>query len=193
MARSLRKIYRLKVQLSGLRPPVWRRLLVTDTTSLADFHTVIQAVMGWTDSHLHQFIVGKRRYGLVDPEFGMDWDDDLLDESGFKVKDLLKKEGDSLTYEYDFGDSWMHKITLEKIEPHSGSQFLPVCLTGKRACPPEDVGGVYGYLDFLEKWQDETHPEYSEIREWAGDYFLGPEDFDLAETNEVLHDLFGSE
>jgi len=166
--------------------------LISSTSSLEDLHHAIQISMGWTNSHLHQFMANKRRYGLVDPEFGMDWDDDLLDESGFKVKDVLAEEGDSLLYEYDFGDGWLHQVKLEKITPFKRGLALPQCIKGKRACPPEDVGGVPGYMDFIEVWQDARHPEHDEVLEWVGDYYLGPEVFDLEETNEVLRDFFNN-
>lgn len=189
MVSNLREVYQLKVQLKGVRPPIWRRFLVSNTATLEEFHHTIQIVMGWTNSHLHQFISGKARYGMVDPEFGMGWDDDLQDELNFKVKNIIKNEGDSILYEYDFGDGWEHKITLEKILPYNKDQFLPFCIKGKRGCPPEDVGGVWGYTDFLEKWIDEDHPEHEELNEWAGDYF-DPEIFDQIETNEILEEVF---
>lgn len=88
MVSNLREVYQLKVQLKGIRPPIWRRFLVSNTATLEEFHHTIQIVMGWTNSHLHQFISGKARYGMVDPEFGMEWDDDLQDELNFKVKIL---------------------------------------------------------------------------------------------------------
>lgn len=171
MVTRLRQIYQIKVQLKGIRPPIWRRLLVADVAPLDELHHTLQIAMGWTNAHLHQFVSGRLRYGMVDPEFEMDWDRHLLDESDFKVKDVLKSEGDSIDYEYDFGDGWFHQIILEKVLPFSPAQPVPFCLKGKRACPPEDVGGVYGYRDFLDKWQDEKHPEYDEVREWAGDCF----------------------
>jgi len=191
MVSNLRAVYQLKVQLKGVRPPIWRRFLVSNTSTLEEFHHTLQIVMGWTNSHLHQFISGNSRYGMVDPEFGMDWDDDLQDELNFKVKHLLKSEGDSILYEYDFGDGWEHKITLEKVLPFDKGQFLPFCVKGKRGCPPEDVGGVWGYGDFLEKWIDENHPEHEDLIEWAGDYF-DPEIFDQTETNKILEEVFTS-
>lgn len=189
MVSKLREIYQLKVQLKGARPPVWRRFLVLNTSTLEEFHHTIQIVMGWTNSHLHQFICGKSRYGIVDPKFGMDWDDDLQDELNFKVKDLLRSEGDSILYEYDFGDGWEHQIKLEKVLPFNKAQFLPFCVKGKRGCPPEDVGGVWGYADFLEKWVDKSHPEHEELKEWAGEYF-DPEIFEQDEVNEILQEVF---
>lgn len=187
---QLRSIYQLKVQLTGLRPPVWRRLLVSSTATLEELHHTLQISMGWTNSHLHQFIVQKRRYGLVDPDLGMDWDNDLLDESDFKVQDVLKAEGDSIAYEYDFGDGWLHKVGLEKVLPFKLGQPLPYCVKGKRACPPEDVGGVPGYMDFVEKWLDPNHPEHADLVEWAGDFYGGPEYFSLDEANEFLTEFF---
>jgi len=189
MVRNLRDVYQLKVQLKGARPPIWRRFLVSNTVSLEDFHHTLQIVMGWTNSHLHQFMVGNERYGITDPDIDMDWDDDLKNEIEFKVKDIMKKEGDSILYEYDFGDSWEHKVTLEKILPYSSEQVLPFCVKGRRGCPPEDVGGVCGYGDFLEKWNDESDPEHYEIKEWAGEYFY-PEGFSEVETNDILCDVF---
>lgn len=191
MVSNLREVYQMKVQLKGVRPPIWRRFLVSNTATLEDFHYTIQIVMGWTNSHLHQFICGNSRYGMVDPEFDIAWDDDLQNELDFKIKDILSNEGDSILYEYDFGDAWEHNVTLEKIVPFEKAQFLPFCIKGKRGCPPEDVGGEWGYKDFLEKWNDKNHPEYKELREWVGDYF-DPEIFDQAETNEILHEVFTS-
>lgn len=189
MVTSLREIYQLKIQLNDIRPPIWRRLLISSTSSLEDFHHAIQIVMGWTNSHLHQFVCGSSRYGKIDPESDIDPGFTLHDEINFKVKDLLKKEDDSILYEYDFGDGWEHKMTLEKILPYKKDQTLPFCIKGKRACPPEDVGGVFGYFDFLEKWSNEDHPEHKDMREWAGDHFES-ESFSPSETNEILREVF---
>lgn len=189
MAKTLIKTYQLKVELMDSTPPIWRELIISNAFTLNDLHQTIQTVMGWTNSHLHQFLTKKARYGMVDHDSGMEWDDDLLDENKFKIKDLLKKEGDCILYEYDFGDSWEHKITLKKIIPHETDQPLPFCLKGKRSCPPEDIGGVWGYSDFLEKWGDENHPEHEEILEWVEDDF-NPESFKKTEINKILRQLF---
>ena len=187
MIKKLRETYQLKVGLKGIRPPVWRRFLVENTESLDRFHHAIQIVMGWTNSHLHQYVSGDKRYGINDPD--LNWDDGILDESEYKVKDLLRNEGDTILYEYDFGDGWEHKITLEKILPFDTAQVLPCCIKGRRGCPPEDVGGVWGYEDFLSKWSDSTHPEHEEIREWSGEVFH-PEEFSNEEVNEILTEVF---
>ncbi len=181
MAQNLRTVYQIKVSLNGVRPPIWRRLLISSATDLAELHNIIQIAMGWTDSHLHQFIAGGKRYGEPDPEF----DDARIDESGVPIGSLLKKEKHSIVYEYDFGDGWEHKVTLEKRLPSHSIEEVPRCIGGRRGCPPEDVGGVYGYMNFLQIYSDEAHPEHEEMVEWAGEYF-DPERFDVAEVNDIL-------
>ena len=109
---QLRSVYQIKVTLNYVEPPVWRRILVLNTMSLPKFHSAIQIAMGWTDCHLHIFMTSKGHYGLPDDEFG---DGNTIDESGFKVSDLMAVEGDSIMYEYDFGDGWLHKVVLEKL------------------------------------------------------------------------------
>lgn len=119
----------------------------------------------------------------------LDWDDDLKNEMNFNVKDILKAPKDYIFYEYDFGDDWSHKITLEKISPFNPAQFLPHCVKGKRACPPEDVGGVWGYSDFLEQLNDKNHPEHEDVKEWIGGDFHA-EAFDDSQINKILRDVF---
>ncbi len=112
-AKSLRSIYQLKIILSHIRPPIWRRFLIVSTDSLADLHLVVQIVMGWTDSHLHEFAKGGERYGVPDE----DSPPDMHDESEFRIDQVLKQEKDKLRYTYDFGDGWDHDLILEKIIP----------------------------------------------------------------------------
>lgn len=178
-----RSIYQIKISLIGLKPPIWRTVLVPSDLGLEDFHDVIQIVMGWTDSHLHQFIANNVFYGIPDDDFGMGME--IEDESKYKLSQLLSKEKDIITYEYDFGDSWEHKILLEKILPFDTKTNLPVCIKGKRACPPEDCGGVWGYEELLETISNIEHPEHEDMLEWLGGEF-DPEEFDLAEINDDL-------
>ena len=178
-----REIYQLKVSLKGITPMIWRRFLVPGAVTLSELHEVIQQVMGWTDSHLHGFMINGKRYGKPDPEFEMG--EELLDESCFRVREILKKEGASIQYTYDFGDHWQHNLRLEKILPLDPNKQLPFCIAGRRSCPPEDVGGVWGYKDFLKAIHDENHPRHEELIEWAGDDF-DPEDFDPEEVNQAL-------
>lgn len=174
-------IYQLKITLKDSKPPIWRRVQVPSDVSLAKLHRIIQEVMGWSDYHLHQFRLGETYYGVPDPD---DFHE-VEDEKTVKLSRLVSRPKAKLLYEYDFGDSWEHEILLEKILlPEPGVQY-PVCITGKRACPPEDCGGVWGYGDFLEAIQNPDHPEHDEMLEWVGGSF-DPEAFDLDEVNRTL-------
>ena len=177
-------IYQLKVTLKHSKPPIWRRIQVQGDTRLDQLHRILQTVMGWWDAHLHQFIVGGNTYGVPDPDYG-GWGLEMLDERKTRLHQLVPGEKFKFIYEYDFGDSWEHELLVEKIlSPEKGVTY-PRCLKGKRACPPEDVGGVWGYDDFLEAIQDPNHPEHLDYLEWAGEDF-DPEAFDLDTVNEAL-------
>lgn len=189
-AKNLRSIYQLKVTLNGSKPPIWRRILVPSNIDLGGFHRILQTVLGWRNSHLHQFISGRTMYGALVDEFGGGLEMECEDEKEYQLSQLLKKEKDSLVYEYDFGDSWEHKIVLEKILPYDSAVKVPTCIKGKRACPPEDCGGIWGYQSFLEAIQNPSHPEHEEMLEWVGGEF-DPELFDIEETNNALVDWVG--
>jgi len=176
--------YQLKIILRGSKPPIWRRFIVPDSITLPKLHQVIQIVMGWTDTHLHEFIVGGTSYGVPDPE----WPSDSMNEARVKVNRLLNKEKEKLLYLYDFGDGWEHVIELEKIIIGDTTSSKPRCLAGKRACPPEDCGGIYGYYQFLEAIKDPDHPEHENMIEWLGGN-IDPDFFDIDEVNEVLSSL----
>jgi hypothetical protein len=184
MAKKIQKIYQLKITLNGAKPPIWRRILIADSVSLPRFHDVIQIVMGWSDCHLHQFVSDGKRYGAPIPDLDLD-SMEMLNEQRYQLNQLLKCEKDSILYEYDFGDSWEHKITLEKILPFDPEIFLPTCIKGKGACPPEDVGGIWGYYNFLETIADPAHEEHEEFKEWIGGEF-DPVVFDIDEINAML-------
>jgi hypothetical protein len=174
-------IYQLKITLMGSKPPIWRRVQVPGSISLYKLHQILQVVMGWEESHLHQFKFGRVYYGEPDPDFR----DDMKNERRAKLMEVAPNEKDRFIYEYDFGDSWEHDILVEKILPAEPGTAYPFCLTGKRACPPEDCGGVWGYESLLEAIRDPNHPEHEEMLEWVGEDFA-PEAFSLDETNEAL-------
>jgi len=176
-------VYQLKITLVGSKPSIWRRILVPGNIGLSRLHDVIQTAMGWSDSHLHQFIWGRQAFGVPDPEDG--FLGDIEDEKKVKLSQLLVAEKDALKYEYDFGDSWMHKIVLEKVLPHDPATKVPVCITGKRACPPEDCGGIYGYEQLVEAFSDPKHPEHEDTVEYVGEDF-DSEYFDPDEVNASL-------
>ncbi len=182
-AQSLRSVYQLKISLKRARPPIWRRIQIASTDNLEDVHIALQVVMGWTNSHLHEFACGRDRYGIPDEDFPSD----LRDEVGYRLDQVLKNEKDKLNYEYDFGDGWTHEVVLEKILPFEPDTVLPVCLKGRRACPPEDIGGIGGYEMFLETMANPSHPEHEEMLEWIGGDF-DSEHFDLAEVNDLLRE-----
>ena len=179
------EVYRLKIELIESKPPIWRRIEVGDCT-LDELHEHIQAAMGWTNSHLHQFYVGKQIFGdpdMLDEGFGPSihdstetWLSELVGERRAKFK---------FEYEYDFGDGWRHRITVEKRTAADPAVEYPRCLEGERACPPEDCGGVYGYSHLLEVLANPADEEYDELREWIGDKF-NPSDFDPAATTQAM-------
>jgi len=182
-AEPFRNTYQLKVTLNDATPPIWRRILVPSDIPLGKLHIVLQVAMGWTNSHLHQFVSGGTLYGIQDEEFSLEME--VEDENRYKLDQLLRAEKEAIKYEYDFGDGWVHKIVLEKILPHQNDKQLPLCIKGKRACPPEDCGGIGGYLGLLDILKDPEHPEYEDMVEWLGGE-LDSEAFDIDETNEML-------
>ena len=175
-------VFRLKVTLRGSKPPIWRRFLVPGGITLKRLHDSLQAVMGWTDSHLHQFEADGVLYGTSDREFGVT----RVSENRTTVDQLLRRPKDRLTYEYDFGDSWEHDVILEAVLPPRNDARYPIVEAGRRACPPEDVGGIYGYAHFLEVLANPKHPEHQEMREWVGGSF-DPESFGVHEANLAIH------
>jgi hypothetical protein len=177
-------IYQIKVTLEGTKPPIWRRIQVPADITLYDLHRILQVTMGWTDSHLHQFIIGEKFYGEPDEEFRME----MVDERKTKLNRVIKVAKAKFRYEYDFGDSWLHKLEVGKIlEPEPGVHY-PRCIKGSRNGPPEDCGGVWGYSELLETIGDPGHPEYADRLEWLDGEF-DREAFDIDEVNEVLKQI----
>jgi len=174
-------IYQIKVTLKGSKPPIWRRILVPGSVTLAKLHDILQVTMGWTDSHLHQFDVRGTYYGEPHPEYFHE----VRDERRVRLDQIVTGEGFRFIYEYDFGDSWEHDLLVEKILPPDPGRQYPVCIKGKGACPPEDVGGIWGYYDFLEAIRDPKHEEHEDYLEWIGGEF-DPEAFDLEAVNAEL-------
>jgi hypothetical protein len=181
---TTRVVYQIKVTLRGSKPPIWRRIQVTNETTLAQLHRILQHVMGWEGAHLYQFVVGGREYG--DPNMLEEMEGE--DARRVTLATLVRGEKDQFHYEYDFGDGWDHELRIEKVLPFEAGKRYPVCLTGKRACPPEDCGGIWGYASFLEAIHDPQHPEHEEMVAWVGGAF-DSEAFDLDEVNRELQRL----
>ncbi|HEV2669076.1 MAG TPA: plasmid pRiA4b ORF-3 family protein [Blastocatellia bacterium] len=181
-------IYQIKVTLKESRPSIWRRIQVRSDATLGELHAIIQMVMGWSNSHLHHFIVGKspnlRFIGAPSRNEG----DDFMDEKNedeIVISKVLSASKTKIVYEYDFGDSWEHEVVLEKILDADARAYHPRCIEGENACPPEDVGGVWGYVNFLQAINNPEHNQHEEFLDWVGGEF-NPEEFDLRAVNELL-------
>lgn len=183
-------VYQLKVTLMGTQPVVWRRILVDKETFLPELHYIIQACMGWTDSHLHQFAHEDKYYSEPDDDWGGEVE--TIDYEDVILGNLLTNVGDTMIYTYDFGDDWTHEILLENVMEDDGEQMIPICLEGQNACPPEDCGGIPGYYNMLEILKDPKHEEHEDLKEWIGGEF-DPTFFDLEEANEVLEAGYADE
>jgi hypothetical protein len=172
--------FQLKITLKDVKPAIWRRFLVPSDIRLPDLHKVIQTVMRWSNSHLHQFVIDGSFYCLPDEDSIAE----CIDYRKIKLDQVMLKEKQVISYDYDFGDGWEHRIVLEKIMRGSDVKRA-VCLAGKRHCPPEDCGGPYGYMDLLKVISDPNDEEHVEMMEWLGGEF-DPEYFDIEEINSML-------
>lgn len=181
--------YQLRVELEGISPPIWRRVLVPGNIRLGRLHAIIQVVMGWDNDHLHQFIIGKQAYSDPDFELNEFGGAPVLNEKKTLLMNIAPRAGKVLVYVYDFGDSWEHRIKVEKIlRGELSKENFVECIDGARACPPEDCGGVWGYEDLLQALKDPKHKGHESTLEWLGEEF-DPEAFDLQNTNEALQRL----
>jgi len=168
-----KKIYQIKATIADTKPPIWRRVVIPDSASLQTLHLVLQRAFGWEGYHLHEFEIDGVHYGTTD---GEDWGVKVKSEVRAHIGSLLK-EGMTFSYMYDFGDGWRHKLVVEKVtDPDPGTRY-PLCLAGRRACPPEDSGGPWGYQELLEAISDPSHPEHDDMVGWVGEGF-DPEAFD---------------
>jgi hypothetical protein len=173
----------LEVRLLDVKPPVWRRILVSDSFTLLDLHRVLQITMGWTDSHLHRFVINKIEYGLASQ-----WDDSdvsMLDESKIRLRALGLRSHSSFLYQYDMGDQWWHEVRVERVLPRWPQRRVVGCLAGESSCPPEDCGGPAGYAHLQEALGDPKHPQHDELREWVGPRF-DARAFDCPRVNRAL-------
>ena len=162
---------------------VWRRLLIPSDITLADLHDLLQLAIGWTDSHLHEFLFHGKRYGSTDPDVGVT---EAIDQRKVRLNQLLARVGAKIVYTYDFGDGWEHGIVLEKGLPVEPNMAYPLCTGGRGACPPEDCGGIGGFYNLLEALQNPRHPQHEELLEWVGEEY-DPEKFSIEAINRILH------
>ncbi len=219
---NYKNVYQFKVLLEGAKPPIWRRVQVPEDFTFEDFHKVIQLAMGWFDCHLHHFATVElsqnyRNRKIIkhpdpyDEEFGGS-PYETFDEREEKIKDWfpVEKEGKAkMKYEYDFGDGWDHMITLEKVLPVEGGVKYPRVIKGKGACPPEDVGGIWGYRDIVEAMKDVRSEKsqkffrsmfgsFKDFKDWAENFAVidldefDPEKYEIEEDGYLdLKDYMG--
>ncbi len=201
------QVARLKVTIKDIRPPIWRRLEVPTSFTFQQLNDVIQAAFGWTNSHLHEFRIGRRRIGMPSDDdtpisqvsalirsIRADLPPDILeaiseplpqeDEKTVTLAAVLASGQRRLEYVYDFGDDWRHDMLVERLSDREPGAVYPRCLTGRRSGPPEDCGGRWGYEHLLEILADPANEEYAELREWAP--YFEPEEFDLSATDEAV-------
>ena len=181
------EVFELDVTLLDVEPQIWRRVAVAADSTLAELHPVIQTVMGWRDEHLHHFISERgirftRREAAVQLDSGLA---DAADSAQMDLRGVLRRLGDRVLYEYDFGDGWEHRIELVAIRPREQRERLPRCLAGERACPPENSGGSAGYSEVLDALTDTGHERHAELRRWVGSRF-DAEACDIAAVNRRL-------
>jgi hypothetical protein len=178
----------LKVTLRNIRPPIWRRILMSSGMTLGDLNLAIQATIGWGSSHLHAFEIGDRQFGDRSVM------DDVENEDRRTLGDLMKSGMRRFRYTYDFGDNWQHDILIEKTPAASSGKnrgkILPACIAGKRNGPPEDCGGPWGYAELLGILSDPAHPLHDERLEWIGEEF-DPEAFAVSAADAALAAVFG--
>jgi hypothetical protein len=180
---AAKNVHRLKITLRGSKPPIWRRFEVPSDITLARLHAVIQLGFGWEDCHLWVFETQAGRYGVADPDL------EIRSAVSKKLSAVADWPGDKLRYEYDFGDSWDHDIVVEAVQPAERDVAYPRCLAGKRACPPEDSGGTWGYSELLNTLANPRHENHTQVLWWLGissPADFDPDRFDLDQANRFL-------
>jgi len=175
-----KQIYQLKIVLKGIRPPIWRRLLISNHATFADLHHAIQDSFYWSNYHLHEFTyrLNEKPHDLIhiegkypDDTYPPENDFNDIREDEIRLCDVFSSKQKTVNYLYDFGDNREHAIKLEKIFPNINDFRSFSCVGGKRATPPEDCGGPYGYQDLIEILENPNHPEHEEMKAWAGKNF----------------------
>ena len=162
-------VYQLRIELLRLEPLIWRRILVPGALKLVKLDRVLQAAMGWNNTHLHEWVIQGQRYGMPDEAWG---EQGMRNDRKITVSSALHDSVDSFTHNYDFGDGWEHQVTVEKrLAVQEGRNDWPMCIAGENACPPDDVGGPDGYLEFLQAVRDPQHEQHLDYWRWWGGPF----------------------
>ncbi len=187
-----KRTYLLKIELDYIKPVIWRKIAVPADITLDDLHRAIQVAMGWDNAHLYMFMIKKKKYSNVSEHVddGFMMLPQELDSYKYKLQDVVKRKGSKFRYVYDFGDSWLHYI---KVEDSNFNSILPerkaYCLAGERNCPPEDIGGIPGYLRLIKALNDPTHSDHLHYKGWVGEDW-DSEYFDEVEVTKKMGRLF---
>jgi hypothetical protein len=180
MHASIEDIATLRIELEGIEPLIWRRVAVRTTMTLTALHRVIQAAMGWLDCHLWEFEANDRKYSMLIPD-DPEWNRRITDATTTKLSTLLTTGMREMSYLYDMGDSWQHRIIVEKLTATNPGKY-PQFLGGERRCPPEDCGGFPGYYEFL----DNISSKQSKKRKATLDWYGGPYDPDDISEKQII-------
>jgi hypothetical protein len=178
-------VYQLRIELRHLKPAIWRRVSVPGSIKLSQLHVVLLRTMGWLGGHLHAFVIGDTEYGIPDAEFPQS--PPVQREDRIALARALGAH-QTFTYLYDFGDGWEHHVKVEQILPPDPTLTSPICVAGANACPPEDVGGSSGYIEFLDAISDPSHEEHQEMLEWCGGKF-DPAALRIEDINAALSEI----
>lgn len=162
------KILELKITLNNIRPPIYRKIQVPDFYTFHQLHHLIQLAFEWENIHMYIFFDKDSEISAFEDDFS---ERQPGDAKKIKLKERFKSLKDRLLYVYDFGDNWEHTVELEKVLDADPSKRYPACISGQRNAPPEDVGGAFGFEDFVEAMNDMKHPQHDDFIEWYGRFF----------------------
>ncbi len=169
MKAKSKKILQFRIELDGIKPAIWRRVLVRHDTNLRTFALALLLATGWKNSHLHEFIIDDKHYGIMD-ESAQDMlaEMPMEDETEYEIRDFSEKKLKKFVFLYDFGDGWEHDVVFERAYAAESNVFYPNCIEGARNCPPEDCGGTGGYYELAEKLKNPDDDEYERLLGWLG-------------------------
>ena len=181
------RVARIWIELREVQPGIRRRVDVPVSSTLASLHDIIQIAMGWTDSHLYEFEIGGRHYG--EPLPGEDLEERRLYKArSLRLESVIGRGVGRFLYLYDFGDHWLHEVIVEEVRAGEADAEFPAFVDGARRCPPEDVGGVHGFMQFLEAVLDRFHEDHSSMIDWYGGPY-DPEDIDERRVRMLIEDM----
>ena len=174
-------IYKLRMELVGIEPPIWRSIAIKKDVPFWDLHVAIQSVMGWLDYHLHTFELKDAKTGeIINAGTPMPGSDDIKPDWEYYIEDYLNPQNKEILYRYDFGDNWEVLIKLMDMEDALPGKKYPYCIDGARNAPPEDVGGVPGYYEFVKIMKDPGHDEHENMLAWYESEY-DPEHFKISD------------